>query len=127
MPVYNTMQFVARNFPAGDSEGATAKLRDQLARAGFDPYEGTPGCVRGTSLLTPAGSVLWAVVEEVAAPDAGAALADLGARLTRAGFRLYANQQNLLFDGYQLAYLSENQPDLETEGKHVRSARTGGR
>ncbi len=42
------------------------------------------------------------------------ALADLGARLTRAGFRLYANQQNLLFDGYQLAYLSENQPDRET-------------
>jgi hypothetical protein len=113
MPVYNAMQFVTSKFPGWDSEAATDALRSQLAQAGFDPYEGTPGCVRDTSLLTPAGSVLWAVTEEITAPDADAALADLGRRLIRAGFRLYASPRSLLFDGCELVFLSENQPDLE--------------
>jgi hypothetical protein len=113
MPVYNTLQFVTRLSADSDREAAIVKLRDRLDKAGFTEYEGTAGSVRDARLLTPPGRVLWGVVEEIDAPDPETALADLSTRLTRAGFLPYASPRALVDDDYELAFLSENQPDLE--------------
>lgn len=56
-------------------------------------------------------NVLWAVVEIIDAPDAGAALANLRNRLVTAGFQPYEGTDALLPEGYQAAFPSE--PDHE--------------
>lgn len=57
----------------------------------------------------PKYNALWAVVEEIDAPDEEAALSTLRGKLDRAGFVAYDGTPDLVPDGYALAYLSENQ------------------
>jgi len=59
----------------------------------------------------PKYNTLWAVVEIIDAPDEEAALTELRARLSKAGFTAYEGTPELMPEDYRLAYLSENQED----------------